>query len=66
MNMHEPPPTFTEKDWNDYAEKTCEAKGTETPGAVIHSASKVAAERAFWQFRDEKKPGFTMTAVNPV
>lgn len=65
-NMHEPPYTFTEKDWNDYAEELCEQKGTETPGPVIYSASKVAGERAFWDFRDEKKPNFTMTAINPV
>ncbi|KAF2025053.1 putative NAD dependent epimerase/dehydratase [Setomelanomma holmii] len=62
----QPPYTFTEKDWNDYAEQVCEAKGTETPGPVIYSASKVAAERAFWDFQKDKKPSFTMTAVNPV
>lgn len=65
-NMHEPPYTFTEKDWNDFAEKMCEEMGASTPGPVIYTASKVAGERAFWQFRDERKPNFTMTAINPV
>ncbi|KAH7085576.1 hypothetical protein BKA63DRAFT_20804 [Paraphoma chrysanthemicola] len=65
-NAAKPPYTFTEKDWNDTAEKLCEAKGTDTPGPVIYSASKVAAEKAFWEFQKEKKPPFTMTAVNPV
>jgi nucleoside-diphosphate-sugar epimerase len=66
VNTHEPPYTLTERDWNDFAEKMCEEKGKETPGPVIYIASKVTGERAFWQFRDEKKPRFTMTAVNPV
>lgn len=62
----QPPYTFTEEDWNDFAENMCEAKGTETPGPVIYSASKVAGEKAFWGFQKETKPAFTMTAVNPV
>ncbi|KAH8727211.1 putative NAD dependent epimerase/dehydratase [Phaeosphaeriaceae sp. PMI808] len=65
-NQHPPPYTFTEKDWNDYAEKICEQKGTETPGPIIYSASKVAGEKAFWEFQRERKPHFTMTAINPV
>src|ERR1051325_9825170 len=65
-NAHPPPYTFTEKDWNDYAEKVCEEKGTETPGPVIYSASKVAAEKAFWEFQRERQPAFTMASVNPV
>jgi nucleoside-diphosphate-sugar epimerase len=61
-----PPYTFTEKDWNDVAEKMCAEKGTETPGPMIYAASKVAAEKAFWNFKKEKKPGFAMASVNPV
>lgn len=64
--MQPPPYTFTEKDWNDWAEKICEEQGSETPGPVIYSASKAAGERAFWGFRDQKKPKFTMAAINPV
>lgn len=62
----QPPYTFTEKDWNDYAESEVKRLGKETPGPVIYAASKVAAEKAFWKFKEEKKPSFTMTAINPV
>jgi nucleoside-diphosphate-sugar epimerase len=65
-SSHPPPYTFTEKDWNDFAEKVCEEKGTETPGPIIYAASKVAAEKAFWEFNTEKKPHFAMASVNPV
>lgn len=58
--------TFTEKDWNHGAEEEAKKLGKNTPGPVIYSASKNAAERVFWEFRDEKKPKFAMTAVNPV
>lgn len=61
-----PPYTFTEKDWNDFAEKMCEEKGKDTPGIVIYAASKVAAEKAFWEFKEKEKVGFGMCAVNPV
>ncbi|KAF2849307.1 putative NAD dependent epimerase/dehydratase [Plenodomus tracheiphilus IPT5] len=63
---HPAPHTFTEKDWNDFAEAMCEKRGTKTPGPVIYSASKAAGERTFWKWRDEHKPKFTMAALNPV
>jgi nucleoside-diphosphate-sugar epimerase len=65
-NANQPPYVLTEKDWNDVAEAEVKRQGKNTPGAFIYSASKVAAEKAFWAFRDAKKPSFTMTAVNPV
>lgn len=65
-NVHLPPYAFTEADWNDIAEAKVAELGKATPGPFIYSASKVAAEKAFWQFRDEKKPAFAMTAINPV
>jgi nucleoside-diphosphate-sugar epimerase len=66
LSSHPPPYTLTEADWNDFAEKTCAEKGTDTPGMVIYAASKVAAEKAFWEFRSTEKPGFGMASVNPV
>ncbi|KLU84618.1 hypothetical protein MAPG_03658 [Magnaporthiopsis poae ATCC 64411] len=57
---------FTENDWNTVSEDLVASKGKDAPGLHIYAASKVAAERAFWKFRDERKPGFTMTAINPV
>ncbi|KAF1920299.1 hypothetical protein BDU57DRAFT_440157 [Ampelomyces quisqualis] len=62
----EPPYTISENDWNDFAEKLCEEHGTATPGPVIYSASKAAAERAFWKFQEDKKPSWSMASVNPV
>lgn len=62
----EPPYVLSEKDWNNVAEKEVERLGKETPGPFIYGASKTAAEKAFWKFRDDKHPTFTMTSVNPV
>ncbi|KAK4199521.1 putative oxidoreductase [Triangularia verruculosa] len=57
---------FDETDWNDSAERVVRELGDKTPGHVIYFASKTAAERAVWKFRDEQKPGFKIAAVNPV
>lgn len=62
----EGPYTFTEKDWNDAAVEAFEQLGAKIPGAFIYLASKVIGEREFWKFRAERKPSFTMTALNPV
>ncbi len=58
--------TFTEKDWNTQAEALVAAKGKDAPSPAIYAASKTAAEKALWKFRDEHKPSFAVTAVNPV
>lgn len=55
----------TEADWNDAALDAVKKLGKESSGPLIYIASKVAGERAFWKFRDEEKPSFTMTALNP-
>ncbi|KAF2737933.1 NAD(P)-binding protein [Polyplosphaeria fusca] len=65
-NQTPAPYTFSETDWNDYAESEVQRLGTDTPGPVIYSASKTASEKAFWEFRDTVHPSFTMTAINPV
>lgn len=56
---------ITDKDWNDWAEAVVAKLGKDTPSPVIYSASKAAAEKAFWKFREDKKPKFSMTAINP-
>ncbi|CAJ0547722.1 Ff.00g044760.m01.CDS01 [Fusarium sp. VM40] len=61
----EMPYRFTEADWNDAALAAVKKLGKESSGGLIYTASKVAGERAFWKFRDERKPSFTMTALNP-
>ncbi|RKL18889.1 hypothetical protein BFJ68_g3910 [Fusarium oxysporum] len=62
----EAPARFTEADWNDEALAAVKKLGKESPSPLIYAASKVASERAFWKFRDERSPSFTMTALNPV
>jgi nucleoside-diphosphate-sugar epimerase len=62
----EVPYTYTEKDWNTFSEGEVARLGKDAPGPQIYLASKTAAERAFWKFREDNKPTFTQTAVNPV
>ena len=47
--------TFTEDDWNSWAEPLAKELGDKAPAHVLYPASKVLAERAFWRFREEKK-----------
>ncbi len=60
------PVTLDEASWNNFAEDVVAEKGKDAPGPAIYAASKTAGEKAFWKFRDERKPSFSMTAVNPV
>lgn len=60
------PYRFTEKDWNLGVIPLLEQLGKNAPGPLIYVASKVLSEQAFWKFRDENKPHYTMTAINPV
>lgn len=65
FNNKAAPYVYTEKDWNNVSEDLVASLGKKAPGPQIYSASKAAAEKAFWKFRDEKKPSFSMSAVNP-
>jgi len=56
---------YTEADWNNFALEQVEKLGKATPGALSYAASKTAGEKAFWNFRDEFKPSFAMTAICP-
>ncbi|MCJ1308528.1 hypothetical protein MMC25_002181 [Agyrium rufum] len=57
--------TFTAADWNDWAEPKAKELGDDAPGNLLYLASKALAERAFWKFRDDHKPPFSMAAVHP-
>ncbi|KAI0446473.1 NAD(P)-binding protein [Xylaria telfairii] len=59
------PVTFTEKDWNTQAEAAVKEAGDEAFGHIIYAASKVASERAFWNWVEEKKPPFVATVLCP-
>lgn len=59
------PVIFTEKDWNTSAEAEVREAGDKAFGHVIYAASKVASERAFWDWMREKKPPFVATSLCP-
>ncbi|KAI1746285.1 hypothetical protein F4680DRAFT_455460 [Xylaria scruposa] len=56
---------YTEKDWNTTSEQIVKLEGEKAGGFHAYLASKTAAERAFWQFRDSHQPSFGMTALQP-
>lgn len=64
-DRREGPYVYTEKDWNDQMLSMVQELGNKAPSYHIYAASKVLSERVFWKFREEKKPKFTMTAINP-
>lgn len=58
---------FTEVDWNTDAEKIVSDTGVNSaPRHVVYEASKVAAERELWRYREESRPDFAMTSINPL
>ncbi|KAG9231618.1 hypothetical protein BJ875DRAFT_468946 [Amylocarpus encephaloides] len=60
---------FTEKDFASLAleESTKDRDaGRSTPSNRLYAASKTAADRTMWKFRDEKKPSFAISSINPV
>ncbi|RVX73465.1 hypothetical protein B0A52_03107 [Exophiala mesophila] len=63
---NEPPYTYTEKDWNNASEALVSQLGKNAPGPQIYIASKAAAEKAFWKFRDDNKPSAAYATINPV
>ncbi|KAL9081320.1 MAG: hypothetical protein Q9157_000175 [Trypethelium eluteriae] len=67
MSPKDGPHTFTEDDWNTHSPAQVAEHGKNTPGIQIYRASKVASERAFWDFRREHQEQitFTMTTINP-
>ena len=56
---------YTEEDWNDQIEHALSEAGANATGHQIYVASKLKAERAFWEFRQKHAASisFTMTAV---
>jgi len=58
--LQEPKHTFTRDSWNPI---TYEQAVNDL--SLTYTASKVFAERAFWEFIEQEKPGFVGTTVNP-
>jgi nucleoside-diphosphate-sugar epimerase len=65
MSPREEGHIYTESDWNESSEAAVSSLGAGASSVDIYAASKTAAEKAFWAFRDERHPSFTMTAINP-
>jgi len=42
---------FSEEDWNTYSYDRAKDLGDEAPSGMLYQASKVAAERAVWEFK---------------
>ncbi|KAH9221212.1 hypothetical protein DL95DRAFT_382081 [Leptodontidium sp. 2 PMI_412] len=62
------PYTFTESDFASFALDRAEAdkeQGLVTPPGILYSASKTAADRAVWRWRDEHKPKLSLSTINP-
>jgi nucleoside-diphosphate-sugar epimerase len=58
---HRPGYTYTEKDWNPVTYEEAKAG----PGPVAYCGSKKFAEKAAWDFVEEKKPNFTVSTICP-
>ena len=50
--------SFSESDWNDWTENKCKELGAEAPSQLLYPASKTAAEKAVWGFKNEFKVGY--------
>ena len=57
-----PAHVYTEADWNTSGEAVARESFT---APVAYGASKTAAERTLWTWRDENKPAFSCSAINP-
>ncbi|KAI9831862.1 MAG: hypothetical protein M1826_002894 [Phylliscum demangeonii] len=59
------PYVFTEADWNNTSESFVKQAGSPADGALLYFASKAAAEKAVWKWREEHKPSFSISTVCP-
>ncbi|KAH8656023.1 hypothetical protein BGZ60DRAFT_385011 [Tricladium varicosporioides] len=64
----DPEYTFTEKDWASNSLRQAQedkSNGVLTPSGMLYGASKTAADRYMWEFKDSKKPSFAISTINP-
>ncbi|KAK8129634.1 hypothetical protein PG999_002014 [Apiospora kogelbergensis] len=57
------PRRHDETDWNTTAEREVQEKGADAGVFNAYCAAKTASEKLVWRFREEKKPKFSVTAV---
>ncbi|KAI9830862.1 MAG: hypothetical protein M1826_004291 [Phylliscum demangeonii] len=67
MNEGETPTSYvyTEADWNNTSEKLLAQPGIQLDSSQLYVASKAAAEKAVWSWRQEHKPSFSISSVLP-
>ncbi|KAI9830863.1 MAG: hypothetical protein M1826_004292 [Phylliscum demangeonii] len=56
---------YTEADWNEKSEKQLAQPGSQLDPGQLYVASKVAAERTVWSWREDHKPSFSISSVLP-
>jgi nucleoside-diphosphate-sugar epimerase len=56
---------YTENDWNTTSEDIVRENGNDAGGFHSYLASKTAAEKVFWKFRENNRPSFGMTSLLP-
>ncbi|GAP84008.2 putative NAD dependent epimerase [Rosellinia necatrix] len=56
---------YTEADWNANSEEIVRRETDKAGGFHGYLASKTAAEKIFWKFRDDHRPSFGMTTLQP-
>ncbi|KAI0431858.1 hypothetical protein F5Y09DRAFT_330061 [Xylaria sp. FL1042] len=56
---------YTEMDWNVESKQIVKRDGEQAGGFHAYLASKTAAEKFFWNFRNDHRPSFGMTALQP-
>ncbi|KAH9220878.1 dihydroflavonol-4-reductase [Leptodontidium sp. 2 PMI_412] len=61
FNFQEVVNVYTSKDWNPIT-----MEQALSDGQLAYMGSKTFAEKAAWDFVEDKKPGFTLATINPV
>ncbi|KAI9830864.1 MAG: hypothetical protein M1826_004293 [Phylliscum demangeonii] len=56
---------YTEADWNHTSEKLLAQPDLQLDPSQLYVASKAAAEKAVWSWRQEHKPSFSISSVLP-
>lgn len=65
VEPHEPPYSYSDKDWNESALKLVAELGGQAPPWMKYAASKVLAERAAYSWVEENRPGFDICHILP-
>lgn len=56
----------TEKDWNNWAESIAQGLGDKAEHTILYPASKAAAEKALWKFRDQYNVRLPLLPPSPI